>query len=218
MLNDILIQLGATTVVVGIAGYLLKTWIAHQLEGVKAEHAHELAVKLEHTRAEVAKEVARLSVHESYLHKRRVELLEEMHAAMIEAEFSLQQFLVSWWARSNKAELVEGGYLPPGHFDDKASEPFEKRGVDFCESYLKINATLHRNAMFFEDAFIEGVRSAYQPFFDTILALDYNDPPAMPDAYKDVVNAGRAPRRDVIDKFRAILGVAPSGQGTSDNV
>ena len=72
MLNDILTQLGATTVVVGIAAYLLKTWIAHQLEKLKAQNAHELAVKVEHIRAEVAKEVARLGVHQWWAMKRRL--------------------------------------------------------------------------------------------------------------------------------------------------
>ena len=35
MLKDIITQLGSTTVVIAIAGYILKTWIAHQLEGFK---------------------------------------------------------------------------------------------------------------------------------------------------------------------------------------
>jgi phage repressor protein C with HTH and peptisase S24 domain len=71
MLKDVLTQLGTTSVVIAIAGYLFKTWIAHQLEKLKTQNAHELSLKLETARAEWAKDVARLNVHESYLHKKR---------------------------------------------------------------------------------------------------------------------------------------------------
>ena len=207
MLNEILTHLGATAVVVAIAAYVLKTWIFHQLQDAELKYAHDLAVKLEHGRAEVAKDIARLNVHEDYLHKKRVDLLEQMYAVMVEAEFDLQQFLVSWWARSNKAELMEKGLMRQQDFDDNEGEPFEKRGVAFCRSYLKINAILHKNALFFDDSFITKVKSAYDPYFDAITNLDYSHPPAIPQAYKDLVNAGRAPRLEVIETFRDVLGV-----------
>jgi hypothetical protein len=207
MLKDVLTQLGTTSFVIAIAGYALKTWIAHQLERLKTQSAHELALKLETARSEWAKDVARLNVHESYLHKRRVDLIEEMYAEMVEAEFSLQNFLVSWWTHSNKEEITERGNLPNDHFVEGNTDSMEKCGLGFCEKFIKINATLHRNALFFDDSFIEGITGAYRPFFDTILALDYGQIPTMPEEFKDVVTVGRTPRLAVIDKFRAVLGV-----------
>jgi hypothetical protein len=208
MLKEILTQLGTTAVVIAIAGWLLKTWITHQLENLHSRNSHDLALKLEDARAAGAKDVARLNVHESYLHKRRVELIEQMHSEMVEAEFSLQNFLVKWWVNSNKEELLGRGLLPHGHFDEARAESMNKRGLEFCEKFTNINATLHRNALFLDDAFIEGIREAYRPFFDMILELDYNNLPVMPDQFKEVVTVGQAPRKAVIDKFRAALGVA----------
>jgi hypothetical protein len=76
MLTDILMQLSTTAVVITIAGWFLKTWISHQFENFQTKHAHNLALKLEAARSEWAKEVARLNVHENYLHTRRVALIE----------------------------------------------------------------------------------------------------------------------------------------------
>jgi hypothetical protein len=192
MLKDILTQIGVTSVVIGIAGYLFKMW---------------LSLKLETVRSEWAKEVARLNVHETYLHKRRVELIEEMYAEMVEAEFHLQTFLVSWWASSNKEELIERGLLPQDHFSEERTDSMEERGFEFCERFLKINSTLHRNALFFDDSFIEEITGAYKPFVDTILNFDYNSIPIMPKELKELVTVGRIPRRAIINKFRALLGV-----------
>lgn len=210
MLTDILTQLGTTTVVIAIAGWALKAWISHQFENFQTKHAHNLALKLEAARSEWTKEVTRLNVHENYLHTRRVALIEEMHKEAVEAEFSLQNFLVSWWASTNRDELLERGLLPKGHFDDKRDASMEKRGEEFCECYLKINSTLHKNAIFFDEGFIKAVRAAYTPFFDVIVKLDYQQPPPMPKEFKDVVGAGRAPRRAVVALFRTVLGVSAS--------
>ena len=200
MLKDILTQLGSTAVVIAIAGYILKIWIAHQLERFKTQNEHQLALKLESARAEWAKDIARLNVHESYLHQRRVEIIEEMYAKMVEAELSLQNFLVSWWAHSNQEELIARGFRSNSDFS-------MKRGVEFCESFTEINAMLHKNALYFDDTFIEDVINAYKPFFDTILAFDETQIPVMPDEFKDVVTVGQTPRRSVINLFRTALGV-----------
>ncbi len=157
MLKDILTQIGVTSVVIGVAGYLFKIW---------------LSLKLETVRAEWTKDVERLKVHESHLHKKRIDLIEEMYAEMIEAEFSLQNFLLSWWAYSNKKELIESGRLPQNHFSEERIGSMETRGVEFRERFLKINSTLHRNALFFDDSFIDAVIDAYKPFFDLIQILD----------------------------------------------
>lgn len=210
MLTDILTQLGTTAMVVAIAGWVSRTWVSHQFKNLQTSHAHNLALKLEAAPAEWAKDVARLSVHENFLHTRRVALIEAMHKEAVEAEFSLQNFLVSWWARTNRDELVARGLLPPGHFDDGRDHSMEQRGQDFCERYLTINASLHRNAIFFDDAVIEAVRAAYTPFFDVIVDLNYEQLPAMPEEFKDVVEAGRAPRRSVVAVFRKMLGVSAS--------
>lgn len=200
MLKDIITQLGSTAVVIAIAGYILKTWIAHQLEGLKTQSEHQLALKLESARAEWAKDIARLNVHESYLHQRRTEIIEKMYAKMLEAEFSLQNFLVSWWAHSNQEELIARGFRSNGDYS-------MKRGVEFCESFTEINAMLHKNALYFDDEFVESVIDAYKPFFDTILAFDETQIPAMPDEFKDLVTVGQTPRRSVINLFRTTLGV-----------
>lgn len=210
MLTEILTQLGTTAVVMAIAGWLLKTWISHQFENFHTKHVHNFALKLEAARAEWAKDVARLNVRENYLHTRRVALIEEMHKEAVEAEFALQNFLVSWWALTNRDELVERGLVTKGHFDDKRDALMEKHGEEFCERYLKINSTVHKNAIFFDESFIEAVRAAYTPFFDVIVKLDYQQPPPMPEEFKDVVDTGGAPRRAVVALFRTALGVSAS--------
>lgn len=207
MLQEILTQLTTTTVVIAVAAWLLKAWISHQLEEFQAKNAHTLALELEAARAEWAKDVARLNVHEEFLHTRRVALIEEMHAEAVEAEFSLQNFLVWWWAVTDRETLIERGLVPPGHFDAGRDASMKERGKEFCERYLKINATLHRNAIFFDEEFIAAVRAAYEPFFDVIVRLDYEQLPPMPEEYEDVVETGRAPRRAVIAPFRELLGV-----------
>jgi hypothetical protein len=131
-----------------------------------------------------------------------------MYAVMVEAEFILQNFLVSWWALSNKDELVRRGLAGKDHFCAERDESMQKRGEQFCDRYLSINATLHRNAIFFDDQFVENVLGAYKPIFDMILEFDYSDPPPIPEEYKRVVEAGRAPRKTVVEMFRGVLGVA----------
>lgn len=210
MLTEILTQLSTTAVVIAIAGWFLKTSISHQFENFQTKHAHNLALELEAARAEWAKDIARLNVHEHYLHTRRVTLIEEIHKEAVEAEFSLQNFLVSWWALTNRDELLERGLVHEGHFDDKGDASMEKRGNEFCERYLRINSTLHQNAIFFDEGFVEAVRAAYTPFFYVIVKLDYRQLPPMPAEFKDVVKTGGAPRRAVVALFRTVLGVCGS--------
>ena len=107
MLQEILTQLTTTTVVVAIAAWLLKAWISHQLEEFQVKNAHTLALELETVRAEWAKDLARFNVHENYLHTRRVTLIEQMHTEAVEAEFSLQNFLVSWWALTTESGMID---------------------------------------------------------------------------------------------------------------
>jgi len=204
MLIEFLSQAGATAIALGIAAYLSRTWLTHQFDKIENKYAHDLAIQLESVRADLAKEIARINVRENYLHKRRVEVIESIFEKMIEAEFSLQNFLVSWWGRTNRDEIKRK--FPSldlsGSFD-----LMESRGGEFCKGYTEINAELHRNALYFEESFMEAIGRAYSPIFDEIIALDYENPPDLPERYKDIVNAGKAPRLAVINEFRKLLGV-----------
>ena len=82
-----------------------------------------------------------------------------------------------------------------------------KRGIEFCEAFTEINAMLHKNALYFDENFIEEIRSAYKPLFDVILNLNEENPGMFPDEFKDVVTVGQSPRRSVIALFRNALGV-----------
>jgi hypothetical protein len=84
MLTEILTQLGTTTVVIGVAGWILRSWTSHQFENLQTRHAHSLALKLEAVRADWAKDLARLNVRENYLHTRRVALIEDMHKEAVD--------------------------------------------------------------------------------------------------------------------------------------
>jgi len=207
MIIDILTKLGTSTVVMVIAVYVLKNWIRHQFEKNKTSSDHQLNLTIETIRAEWAKEVAKLNVHETYLHQRRVELIEKIYAKMVDAELSLQNFLVSWWAHSNKDELIERGHFSEKNFSDDSTEQMKKRGLEFCKMFIEINSMLHKNALYFDNTFIERVINAYKPFSDTILAFEYNDIPNMPEEFKDIIMVGKVPRRTVIDLFRVVLGV-----------
>lgn len=188
-MEEILKQLGSTAVVIAIAAYIAKTWLTHQLDRMSAQNSHELA-----------KQVAKLNAHEPHLHKRRVEVIEAMYAKMLDAEFSLQNFLLAWWGHSNKEELILKGFPESGEFSNK-------RGLEFCEAFTEINAMFHKNALYFDDQFIEDIRQAYKPFFDVILNMDTSNPPAFPEDYKDLVSVGQTPRQSVIALFRGALGV-----------
>lgn len=188
MLEDILVQLGSTAVVISIGAYAAKKWVEHQLNRISMQNSHELA-----------RQLAKLNVREPYLHKRRVEIIETIYAKSLDAEFSLQNFLVTWWGYSNR----EG--LPAEACPDEGFS--NKRGLEFCEAFTEISAMLQKNALYFDDQFIEGVRSAYKPFFDEILYMDKRNPPPFPDEYIDIIEKGQEPRQSVISLFRQALGV-----------
>ena len=189
MIENILTQIGSSAVVIAISAYIAKTWVKHQLDKVTAQNSHELA-----------KQIAKLNVHESHLHKRRVEVIEAMYSKMLDAEFSLQNFLVTWWAHSNREEIVARGFPVRGDFSIE-------KGLEFCEAYTEINSMLHRNALYFDDQFIEETRKAYNPFFDVILSMGDSELPKFPEEFKEIVNVGQAPRKSVISLFREALGV-----------
>ncbi|MCP8687771.1 hypothetical protein [Marinobacterium sedimentorum] len=189
MIEDILTQIGSTTIVIAIAAYVAKTWVKHQMEKISTQNSHELA-----------RQIAKLNVHEPYLHKRRVEVIEAIYAKTLDAEFSLQNFLVTWWGHSNREELTARAFPEGKVFSNN-------RGLEFCEAFTEINAMLHKNALYFDDQFIEGVLNVYKPFFDEILNMDETNPPPFPNEYIDIIEIGQKPRQSVISLFRRALGV-----------
>jgi len=189
MIKEILTQIGSSAVVIAIAAYIAKTWVKHQLDKVAAQNSHELA-----------KQIAKLNVHEPHLHKRRVEVIEALYSKMLDAEFSLHNFLVNWWAHSNKEEIIARGFPTKEEFS-------MKRGMEFCEVYTEINAMLHKNALYFDDQFIEKISNAYKPFFDVILEIGESEPPEFPNEFKEIVTVGQTPRKSIISLFRGTLGV-----------
>lgn len=189
MLEDILTQLGSTAVVISIGAYAAKEWVEHQMEKISTQNSHELA-----------RQLAKLNVHEPYLHKRRVEVIEAIYEKALDAEFSLQNFLVTWWGHSNREELPDDACPDSEGFSNK-------RGLEFCEAFTEINAMLHKNALYFDEQFIKGVHGAYKPFFDEILYMDTSNPPPFPDEYADIIEKGQEPRQSMISLFRRALGV-----------
>ena len=189
MLGDIITQLGSTAVVISIGAYFAKKRIEHQIEKVSTQNSHELA-----------RQLAKLNVHEPYLHKRRTEVIEAIYEKALDAEFSLKGFLVTWRGNSNREELADGTYLRGQGFS-------KKRGLEFCEAFTEINAMLQKNTVYFDDQFIEGVRGAYSPFFDKILYMDTDNPPPFPDEYADIIEKGQEPRQSIISLFRGVLGL-----------
>ncbi len=208
VISSLLTELAATTVIIAVAGWILRTTLSHLIEKLHRQQTHSLALDLEGARGKISRDLARLNVHESYLHKRRVELIEELYGYMIDAEFSLQTFLVSWWAESSRDELIQRGALPKDHFSRVEDSSERDHGDKFCEKYLCMNALLHRNELFFEESFTESLRQAYKPYFDMV--LDYKKGNAMefPNEFNDIVTVGASPRRAVINSFRRLLGVA----------
>lgn len=196
MLDTIIAQLVTTGTVVAVAGFFMRSWFTLQLDKLKKQNAHELSLQLEAAKAEWAKDIAKLSVHEPYLHSNRTELIEDLFEKMIEAEFSLQHFLLHWWTNT-----VHGSEESTGH------QSMSHRGREFCEKFVYINGTLHQKALYFDDAFIEKIISSYKPFFELINSFDYENMPEMPPEFHDVINAGRQPRKEVINYFREALGV-----------
>ncbi|MBE4026705.1 hypothetical protein HJ129_01430 [Vibrio parahaemolyticus] len=69
--DNFLAQLFSTSLVVSIAGFLMKSWFTHHLSKLEKNNLHELNVQLESLKAQWTKETAKLNVHESYLHKKK---------------------------------------------------------------------------------------------------------------------------------------------------
>ncbi|MBE4382399.1 hypothetical protein HJ030_04405 [Vibrio parahaemolyticus] len=201
--DNFLAQIFSTSLVVSIAVFLMKSWFTHHLSKLEKNNLHELNVQLESLKAQWTKETAKLNVHESYLHKKRVELIEDLYEKMLEAELELQNFLLHWWKVTQE---INHGIIET-RVDVVADESMKRRGEAFCEKFLYINAVLHEKALYFDDHFIESVLNAYKPLFDKVLDLNYKQLSTMPEEFNDIVNKGREPRKEVIDMFRKTLGV-----------
>ncbi len=206
MIENLLTQLGTTTAVVAVAGYLLRSWFSYQIQLLRSDYEHQNTIQIETIRAEFSRDLARLNIHENYLHRKRVDLIESMHHRAVDAEYSLQTFFLGWWTITDIDE-VKGKALNLPYPTEDALKIMKENGKKFCEYFLEINSSLHKNALFFDDEFIRGVVDAYDPFFKLILNIDYNSLPRLPEEYKDVVVVGRIPRHFVVKLFREALGV-----------
>ncbi len=211
MIENLLTQLGTTAIVIAVAGYLFRSWLSYQIQSLRSAYEHQNSIQLEAIRAEFSKDITRLGVHENYLHRRRTEIIESIFHRAVDAEFSLQSFFVGWWAATDADGLeIHDRDVPRDH--TQAISMMKKHGNAFCENFTEINASLHKNALYFDDEFIKSVTDAYDPFFHLVLSVDYNAVPILPEQYKDAVSVGRIPRKLVVNLFRKSLGVLPNGQ------
>ena len=206
MIENLLTQLGTTSAVVAVAGYLLRSWLSYQIQALRNDYEHQNAIQIETIRAEFSKDIARLNIHENYLHRRRVELIEKIYHRAVDAEYSLQTFFLGWWAATDTDEIAERGLSIPSETATPL-DTMKKHGRMFCENFTEINSSLHKHALFFDDEFMQKVTDAYDPFFGLILSIDYNSLPELPEKYKDVVSVGRIPRSRIVNLFRKSLGV-----------
>lgn len=206
MIENLLTQLGTTSVVVAVAGYFLRSWLSYQIQTLRSDHEHQNTIQIETIRAEFTKDIARLNIHENYLHRKRVDLIESIYHQAVDAEYSLQTFFMGWWAATDTEGIAEKGLDIPGDFE-QSLDIMKKHGRIFCEKFTEINASLHKNALFFDAEFIRQITDAYDLFFELILSIDYDCLQKLPEEYKDVVSAGRIPRHIVVNLFRKSLGV-----------
>src|SRR5690554_8100381 len=88
VLEDIITQLGSTAVVISIGAYVAKKWIEHQIEKMSTQNSHELA-----------RQLAKLNVHEPYLHKRRTEVIEAIRS---EERRVGKECRYGWWREHYK--------------------------------------------------------------------------------------------------------------------
>jgi len=195
-----LAQLGSTAAVIAIAAYIAKTWVTRQLDKMATQNTHEFA-----------KQIAKLNVHEPYLHKRRVEVIEAMYTKVLDTEFKLQKFIFHWFLHSNIDELNGKGFEATQEFSNE-------RGLEFCEAFTEINVMLLKSSLYFDDQFIDGVRNSYKPYFDLIHNMDTSSPPDFPEEYKNFISGyldeyenlipqEQEPRKSVVSLFREALGV-----------
>ena len=208
MIEDLLTQLGTTAFVVAVAGYLLRSWLSYQIQSLRSAYEHQHSIQIETIRAEFSKDITRLGIYENYLHRKRVEIIESIYHQAVDAEFSLQSFFVGWRVATATDEIEKKDLDIPGD-NDQSIEMMKKHGEKFCENFTEINASLHKNALYFDDEFIRRVVGSYDPFFELILNVDYSSLPKIPEKYKDVVSVGRIPRQLVVNLFRRSLGALP---------
>ena len=206
MIQDLLTQLGTTGVVVAVAGYFFRSWMSYEIQSLRSDYEQQHLIHLETIRAEFSKDIARLSIHENYLHRRRVELIEEIYHKAVDTEYSLQTFFLGWWAITDIDRIAQKDLDVPKDAES-ALDMMENHGMAFRETFLEINASLHKNALIFDDEFIRQVTDAYRPFFELILNFNYDDIPKLPEEYEDVASAGRIPRSSIVKIFRRSLGV-----------
>lgn len=185
---DIVALIAGNAIAVGVVGYLAKLWIEKRL-------AHSLEVELAKFRADLAKEVAKDSVQQAWNNSKRMELFAELYEVMIDADFEFKALLLN--IKIKKPDLIRD------------------RATKFCEKYLAMNASLHKNELFLDDEIIDEIICAYKPFFDlAINAMESGKPDeyliaSLPDTMEDIIGLGDEPRKRAVKVFKRISGMTP---------
>jgi hypothetical protein len=87
------------------------------------------------------------------------------------------------------------------------------RSVKFCEKYLEINSTIHKNELFLDKEVVSEIRAAYQPLFD--FAQSYVETgtvtsevqAGLPRTIDEIFALGDKPRSKMVEIFRKLAGV-----------
>lgn len=183
---DILTIIAANGLAVCIVGWLLKLWMEKRL-------SYSLNELLEKFKAELAKEVSLHTIQHSWIHGKKVELLSELYACMLEADTELKTLLMD--------------------LKIKNIESIISSSENFASKYTKLNSSLHKNELFLEQSLIDDIRKEYEPFFDFALSTMEDDfdleklSNILPNSLKDIIKIGDSPRAKIVKKFRSSLGI-----------
>ena len=208
MINQILTNIGTTAVVVGIAGYLAKLWIERLVARSDKRYAHNLDISRQQLQRDFSQELSKTQLQESFLHKKRIEIIEQLYTQALEADFSLRNFMVSWWANSNQEHSDES---PENTISDTMPESSRgKRQVEFLDHYLKINSLVYKNAIYLDEAFIKSINDSYEPMYNVVINLNLDDLPEFPSEYDQIIRGQKGPRLEMVQLFRKNLGVIPN--------
>ena len=185
-MEQLAIIIGSNVLAVSIVSYLLKLWVEKRL-------SHELNVELEKFKAELAKDIAHDSIKRQWTHDKQMNLISSLYLQMVDAELEIKALLMN--LKIGKSELIKN------------------RSVKFCEKYLEINSTIHKNELFLDKEVVSEIRATYQPLFD--FAESYIEsgtvPPEvqeqLPQTMHEIFALGDKPRTKMIEIFRKLAGV-----------
>jgi hypothetical protein len=185
-MEHLAIIIGSNVLAVSIVSYLLKMWVEKRL-------SHELSVELEKFKAELAKDIARDSIRRQWTHDKQMNLISSLYSQMVDAEFEIKALLMN--LKVGESALIQD------------------RSVKFCEKYLEINSTIHKNELFLDKEVVSEIRAAYQPLFD--FAQSYVETGTvtsevqeqLPRTMDEIFALGDKPRSKMVEIFRKLAGV-----------